>query len=269
MGGKSQGRCGLLGRIALFLGVFALLLPAVLPAGAGAVANVTVLAAASLTDAMEEIGTAYRGKTGATVRFSFASSSALARQIAAGAPADIFISANAAWMEDIEKRGLIEAGTRKVLARNALVVIVPAGVSSNTSAFSAAPDFTALLGERGRLAVGDPDHVPAGIYARQALQAWGVWEQLEPRLARADNVRAALALVARGEAPAGIVYATDVQAEAMVSTLGTFPESLHEPIVNPVAVIAGRASPAVMAFADFLSGMEAKAILQAHGFAVE
>lgn len=129
------------------------------------------------------------------------------------------------------------------------------------------PDLEELLGPRGRLSLGDPDHVPAGIYAAQALRAWGLWEDAQPRLARADNVRAALALVTRREAPAGIVYATDAAAFSDIAVLGLIPAHLHEPIVYPAAVIAGHAGEA-RAFMDFLAGEKAKSILRAHGFAV-
>ena len=230
---------------------------------------VTVLAAASMSDALSGIGDAFTRETGTAVRFSFAASSALARQIAAGAPADIFVSANAEWMDDLETRGLLAAGTRGILAGNRLVLVVADGDRASHSEVSTPPDFDRLLGERGRLAVGDPDHVPAGIYARQALMAWGLWDAVQGRLARADNVRAALALVERGEAPAGIVYATDAEAAGKVSIAGVLPDALHEPIVYPFAIVAGHDSEDARAFVRYLTGPVAKSILAAHGFAVE
>lgn len=255
-------------RFVTFVTVFALCWLAPLqPSRAGTV--VTILAASSLNEVLEAIGAAYRDATGQRVRFSFAASSALARQIIAGAPADIFVSANATWMDELQERGLIEPGTRRVLASNRLVLVTPAGRTVAIAQHKSTPDLEALLGPRGRLAIGDPDHVPAGIYARQVLMAWGMWDALEARLARADNVRAALALVARGETPLGFVYATDARITRSVSIALTIPDTLHEPIVYPFALVKGRASADAEAFADFLAGDTAKSILAEHGFSVE
>ncbi|MFN0262507.1 molybdate ABC transporter substrate-binding protein [Tepidamorphus sp. 3E244] len=227
----------------------------------------TVLAAASMRDAMNEIGTAFTAETGRDVRFSFAASSALARQIAAGAPADIYVSASSGWMDYLETENRIAAGTRRTIAGNRLVIIAPSGALRGQIS-GAAPDFDALLGERGRLAIGDPDHVPAGIYARQALEAWGVWDAVEPRLARADDVRAAVTLVARGETPLGISYATDAALLEQVSVVAVIPDNLHDAIVYPAGVVAGH-EEAGQPFMNFLGSEAAQAILQRFGFSVE
>jgi molybdate transport system substrate-binding protein len=230
----------------------------------------TVFAAASLTDAMEAVGAAYTEATGEPVRFSFASSSTLARQIEAGAPAQIYASANQRWMDYLEDRGLIAAESRVSPIGNRLVLIAPAGDDTPDVTIAPDLDLAGLLGERDRLAVGDPDHVPAGLYAREALVSLGLWEALAPRLARADDVRAALALVARGEAPVGIVYATDAAVSDDVEVLGTFPADGHRPITYPFAVVAAaEARTAVDDLFAFMTGPEARAIYARFGFEAE
>jgi molybdate transport system substrate-binding protein len=247
---------------------FALPILLAVPAPVRAADPVTVLAAASLADALTGIGDLYRGKTGEALRFSFAASSQAARQIEAGAPAGIFASANARWMDYLAGRGAIAPGTRVDLLRNGLVLVAPLEAANCTPRLDDPASIVACLGDHGRLAVGDPDHVPAGIYARQALTALGVWPDLEARLARADNVRAALALVARGEAPLGIVYATDAAIVAGVRVVATFPESSHAPIVYPFAIVAGAESdPAVRRAFAFLTDPQALTVFERFGFA--
>ena len=229
----------------------------------------TVFAAASLADAMEAAGKAYEEKTGNEIRFSFASSSTLARQIEAGAPAAIFASANETWMDYLGERDLIEAGTRISPISNALVLVAPADSELTEFTVTGDTDLAALLGPDGRLSVGDPDHVPAGIYARQSLQSLGQWETLEPRLARADDVRAALALVSRGEAPLGIVYSTDARISDEVKIVGRLPAESHTPITYPFAIVKGAGSEETRALFDFLTGEEALAIYAGFGFSQE
>lgn len=241
------------------------LLLGVLPA-ASATEPPTVFAAASLTEAMEAAADAYEEKTGIRVRFSFASSSTLARQIEAGAPADLYLSANEAWMDYLGERGLIRSESRTSPISNALVLIAPADGGSAAVELSADTDLAVLLGDDGRLAVGDPAHVPAGIYARQGLQALGLWDDLEPRLARADDVRAALALVARGEAPLGIAYSTDARISDKVRVVGRFPAGSHDPITYPFALVPASPSDEARALFDFLTGEEAMAVYETHGF---
>lgn len=246
---------------ALLLG--SLLLPAPLPAQSAA--PLTVFAAASLTDALQASGKAFTARTGKTVRFSFAASSALARQLEAGAPADMFLSADIEWMDYVQARNLIAPRSRANLLRGQLVLIAPA---DSPLKLRIAPRFpiAKVLGTDGRLATGDPDSVPAGRYAKAALAGLGGWPQVESRLARTENVRAALALVARKEVPLGIVYQTDARVEPRVRIVGIFPEKSHPPILYPVAITA-RAQPAARTFYKFLRGGEARAIFRSYGFA--
>ena len=246
------------------LAVLALLVPlvAVLPARA---AELTVFAAASTSDALNAAAARFTAKTGVAVRFSFAASSTLARQVEQGAPADIFLSADQQWMDYLADRGLLVAGTRHPLLGNDLVLVAPADGTSAPLALTGDTNLAALLGD-GRLAVGDPDHVPVGIYARQTLEAMGQWAALEPRLARAASVRAGLMLVERGEAPLGIVYGTDAAISPKVKVVGVFPAGLHQPIVYPVALVAGHDATAARAFLDFLSSGAAREVFARYGF---
>ncbi len=224
----------------------------------------TVFAAASLTEALQAAGAAYSARTAVPVRFSFASSAAIARQLEAGAPADIFISADAEWMDYAQRHGLIVPATRTTVARGRLALIAPAGSAIRLRIGRGMP-LAAGLGQAGRLAIGDPDAVPAGRYARAALQTLGAWNGVADRLARAENVRVALAYVARGEAPLGIVYETDARAEPRVRVIGIFPQSSHPPIVYPIA-LTRRASPAASGFLAFLRGAPGQAIFRRFGF---
>ncbi len=228
--------------------------------------DVTVFAAASLTDAMTEIEPLFEDAGPHDLTVVLAGSSVLARQIQAGAPADIFLSANPDWMDVLQDDGLIAKGTRRDLLGNRLVLVAhdpdvpPIEIGPET-------DLGALLGG-GRLAMALVDAVPAGLYGKAALQALGLWSGIEAQVVQSDNVRAALALVATGEAPLGIVYATDAEAQPRVTVAGTFPAESHPPIVYPVAAIAGRAGPAEAAFLDFLATDDARAAFERQGFSV-
>ena len=235
-------------------------------AGAALADEITVFAAASLKNALEEVAHGFERETGHTVRISLAGSSALARQIELGAPADLFISANEAWMDRLQERGRIAATTRSDLLANRLVLIAH-GADAAPVALTPGADLAGRLGN-GRLAMALVDAVPAGIYGKAALTRLGLWEGLAPHVAQADNVRAALALVALGEAPLGIVYATDAQAEPRVSIVAAFPEDSHPPIRYPVAIVTGHERPETLAFLDHLHGPTAAAIFAAQGFTV-
>ncbi len=225
-----------------------------------------VFAAASLTDVMKQVASRWQANGHEALRFNFAASSTLARQLDQGATASIFASADRQWMDWAATRHLLAADTRRDLLGNSLVIVVPA--SNLTAATHGMPDLMTLLGANGRLAVGDPSHVPAGIYAQQSLTQLGLWARLEPRLARADSVRSALQLVARGEAPVGIVYATDTALVPNVRILGVVPDASHEPIVYPFAVTRAGDTPQARALLGFLAGPEARALFQAAGFQV-
>jgi molybdate transport system substrate-binding protein len=244
-----------------------LALALVLPALPAAAASLTVFAAASLTDALRQAGAAWAAQGHPAPVFSFAASSMLARQLQQGAPAGLFISADEEWMDWAAKRGLIAEGTRRDLLSNTLVLVEPKA-SARPVKIGPGFDLAAILGPHGRLAVGDPAHVPAGIYARQALTKLGLWAMAEPRLARADNVRSALLLVERGETPAGIVYTTDAAASSAVAVAGTFPADTHPPILYPAAVVRSGDTPEARAFLAFLATPEAARIFAAHGFIV-
>jgi molybdate transport system substrate-binding protein len=239
-------------------------------AGAAATASaqgVTVFAAASLTNALEEIAKIYREKGGGAVKFSFASSSTLAKQIEGGAPADIYISADERWMDYAAERKLIEPATRASRLGNVLVLITPPGDKRKLD-IRPGFDLAGMIGS-GKLATGDPAHVPVGRYAQQALTKLGIWDAVAPKIARTDNVRAALLLVERGEVPFGIVYATDAAASGKVNIAGAFPPDSYPPVSYPFAIVAGRDRPEVGKFFDFLSGAEAQAVYRKAGFSVK
>jgi len=243
----------------LVLGALALLVP--LPAAAQNAA-VTVFAAASLTDSLKQVADAYKARTSAAVTLSFNASSTLARQIEQGASADIFFSADTDWMDYLEKAGEIAPGTRKDLLGNRLV-LVAASDAKSPPRIAPGFDLAGALGT-GKLAMADPTSVPAGKYGKAALTALSVWDKVAPKVVQAENVRVALEYVARGEAPFGIVYATDAKI-APVKVVGTFPENSHPPIIYPVA-LTKIASPAARAFLTFLEGPEARAIFEKAGF---
>jgi molybdate transport system substrate-binding protein len=244
----------------------ALLLPAGLAAAAERV--LTVFAAASLTNVLQEAGDAYTAETGAPVRFSFAASSALAKQLETGAPADAFISADQDWMNYLAERRLIQPATRVDLVSNSLVLIAPLDSTVKlriAPGAALAPALAAALGREGRLATGDPASVPVGKYAQAALTKLGAWGSVEKRLVGADNVRTALAFVARGEAPLGIVYATDARSEPKVKVIDTFPADSHEAITYPAAATVSGGTDAAR-FVNFLTGAKARAIFDKAGF---
>lgn len=221
-----------------------------------------VLAAASLQESLSAAADAWAAEGHRRPTMSFAASSALARQIESGAAADLFVSADQQWMDRVERAGRIRTGTRRNLVGNALVMIAPA--AGPQSVALDAPSMDRALG-RGRLAMADPDSVPAGRYGKAALRGLGLWSGLEGRIARGENVRAALALVERGEAPLGIVYATDARASDRVRIVATFPAGSHPPIVYPVALLASGGAEAE-AFRRFLLSGRGQAIFAAHGF---
>lgn len=215
-----------------------------LPALANA-ADITVFAAASLKESLDALARQFDAQTGSRTKVVYAGSNALARQIEAGAPADLFISADLEWADYLDARQLLKPGTRVNLVGNALVLVAPA---TSTASVRIAPGFdlaAALKG--GKLAMANPDSVPAGRYGKDALRALGVWKSVERQVVGADNVRAALSFVARGEAPFGIVYKTDAIAEKSVRIVDTFPASSHAPIVYPAAIVATSRSPAAAA----------------------
>lgn len=225
-----------------------------------------VFAAASMKTALDAIAADFAKSTGAAPKISYGSSGVLAKQIEQGAPADIFISADTKWMDYLDKVKLLKPNTRRNLLGNALVLVAPA---DSNATLKIAPGFglAAAIGD-GKLAVCTVESCPAGIYGKEALQKLGVWTDVQPKLAQADNVRAALILVARGEAKFGIVYLTDAKAEPKVKIVDTFPESSHDPIVYPIAVIASSTNPQASAFAAFLTSQAAVKILTDQGFTV-
>ncbi len=233
---------------------------------AAAADDITVFAAASMKNAMDEIAAEWAEQTEHTATVSLAGSSELARQIQQGAPADVFISANTDWMDTLEADGLIDPESRFDLLGNSIVLIAHGQVAEPVE-IAPGFDLAGMLGE-DRLAMALVDAVPAGIYAKAALTGLGIWEEVEPKVAQADNVRAALAFVATGEAPMGIVYATDAVADDTVTVVGTFPADTHPPIIYPAASIAAGDSPLKAAFVDFLRGDTAKAAFERQGFTV-
>ncbi len=229
--------------------------------------EVTVMAAASLTDAMKELGAAWAAQGHPAPRFVFAASSALARQIEQGAPAGIFASADEPWADYLQERNLLVPGTRSSPLGNQLVLIAPADQPGDV-ALTPGVDLLARLGPSGRIATGDPASVPVGKYAQAALISLGIWDKVAPRVARAENVRAALLLVERGEAPLGIVYATDAAASKGVRVVGTFPEDTHPPVTYPFALLKGGDTPEARALLAFLAGPDAAPTYRKLGFSV-
>ena len=248
-----------------FAALVLVLLPVRADSHAPIAGPVTVFAAASLTDSLKAVAEAYKTKTGVTVILSFGASSALARQIEQGAGADLFLSADTDWMDYLQKKGLIAAGSRKDLLGNQLVLV--AGPQARPAP-KIAPHFDLAAALRGgRLALADPNSVPAGKYAKAALTALHVWDSVASKVAAAENVRVALEYVARGEAPYGIVYATDAKITPAVRVEGVFPEDSHGAIVYPAA-LTKTASPGGKAFLNFLDSKEAHAIFEKAGFSI-
>ena len=238
----------------------------VLPPLAAEAEDVLVFAAASLTNALDEVALAWTGESGHRAVMSYAGSSALARQIQEGAPADIFISASVEWMDAIEGSGDLREGTRRDILGNTLVLIAH-GRDAQSVTIDADLDLAGLL-DGGRLSMALVDSVPAGVYGKAALTSLGLWDAVEPLVAQSDNVRSALAFVAQDEAPLGIVYATDAAVEDDVSVIGTFPADSHAPITYPAGITAESASPVAEAFLDYLTSESARAIWQEFGFSV-
>ena len=254
-------------RLRKLVGACLLVLACVLSAPAHAAddqkQDILVFAAVSLTNVLDEIGAAYTQQTRQTVKFSYAASSALARQLEAGARADVFFSADLEWMDYVQARGLIDRTTRRNVLENRLALVAPAD-SKIELKIARGFALAAALGN-GRLATGDPESVPVGKYARSALTSLGVWNDVADRLVRADNVRSALAFIARGETPLGIVYETDAKVEKRVRVVDFFPADSHPPIVYPVAVTT-QARPAARQFIDFLQSAPAQEAFKKYGF---
>lgn len=234
----------------------------------GTTPPLTVFAAASLKESMDAVTAAYRAETGQAVQVSYAASSALARQIEQRAPADIFVSADTEWIDWLQARDLIDPHSRHDLLGNTLVLVAPAQGGAQPLALEPGTDLLPLLGDDGRLALALTASVPAGKYARAAFESLGIWNALAPRVAESENVRATLLLVARGDAPLGVVYGSDARAEPRVRTLATFPATSHPPIVYPVARVAASRHAAAPGFIVWLQSSSADAIFRDHGFAV-
>ncbi|MCC6948739.1 MAG: molybdate ABC transporter substrate-binding protein [Bradyrhizobiaceae bacterium] len=227
-----------------------------------------VFAAASLKNALDEVNAAWTKQSGVEVRASYAASSALAKQLEEGAPADLFLSADIPWMDHIEKKNLVRAGTRGNLLGNSLVLIAPKDWKKGQVKIGPNFDLAGLLGD-GRLSVGAVASVPAGRYAKASLEKLGIWPSVEKKLAEAENVRAAMAFVSRGEAPLGIVYSTDAAADPNVIVIGTFPGDSHPPIIYPVGVMAASKNPAAESYRKYLAGPDARKTFIKHGFTVQ
>ena len=227
--------------------------------------SLTVFAAASLKNALDEAVSLYHKENGGRAVVAYASSAALARQIENGAPADVFVSADLDWMDYLEKKGLLAPGTRRNLLGNRLVLIAPAKQPVRVQLVPGVP-IAKLLGSN-RIALAEPGSVPAGKYARAAFEKLGIWDQVSGRVAAADNVRAALLLVARGESPLGVVYLTDANAEPRVMIAGVFPADTHPPIAYPVAALK-KAKSGAAPFLDWLASPASRRIFEKHGFTV-
>lgn len=228
--------------------------------------DVVVFAAASLKNALDDAAHAFERQGGAPVKISYAASSQLAKQINSGAPADIFISADLAWMNYVQQHNLIEPATRKNLLGNRLVLVAPAGSGVKID-IKPGFDLVGML-KGGRLAMADPNSVPAGKYGKAALEKLGIWQSVAPHVAGAENVRAALLYVDRKETPLGIVYATDAASDPGVEIAGAFPENTHPPIIYPIALMAASKNPNAVKFLAFLESPAAKPAFEKQGFAV-
>jgi molybdate transport system substrate-binding protein len=255
-------------RSSVFATLVAVFFSALLPFWAPAQAqekSITVFAAASMKNALDDVDAAFTKQTGTKVVANYDASSVLMKQIEQGAPADVFVSADLKWMDYGSQKKLIDEGTRVNLLGNKLVLI--AAKDSKLDPVTIGPGFDlAKLAGDGRITTGDVQAVPVGIYAKAALEKFGLWASVEPKMAMAANVRAALLLVARGEAPLGIVYATDAKVEPRVKVIGVFPDGSHEPIVYPVAATK-TAKPDATPYLAFLRSSAAKSIFESYGFA--
>ena len=242
-----------------------LLVLASAPQPAAAQDSLTIFAAASMRNALDDVDTAFTKATGVKVTASYAASSALAKQIAQGAPADVYVSANIKWMDFLDQKKLIAPDTRINLLGNQLVLIAPKDSKLDHVTIGKGFDIVKLAGD-GRIAVANTKAVPAGLYAKAALTSLGVWAAAEPKLAQAENVRATLAYVARGETPLGIVYSTDAKIEPKVKIVGVFPAGSHPAITYPVGAIAGSKNAHVKRYLKFLQTQAAKDIFEKYGF---
>lgn len=227
--------------------------------------KITVFAAASLTNALNEISAQYKQEKQADVVASYASSSTLARQIEQGAPANLFISADQQWMDYVINKNLMLTDSRHTLLGNDLVLIAPKDSKLNNVVINKDTKWKSLL-NGGKLAVGDPDHVPVGIYAKESLEYLGAWDVVSPEMARTNNVRSGMALVERDEAPLGIVYGSDAVASDKVKVVGVFPTDSHKPVEYPMAVVKGQDNKAVRDFYDYLKTPQAAEIFKKYGF---
>lgn len=261
---SSTSRCLKANALRLSAALFLLVLSTFGNAPEAQSGKVLVFAAASLKTALDEINAQWQGRTGKRAVVSYAASSALAKQIEQGAPADIFISADLDWMEYLAERKLIRPETRSDLLSNRLVLIAPKGTNLQVEIKPGLP-LASLLGQ-GHLALANTDAVPAGKYSKAALKALGVWEQVKGRIAQAENVRAALLLVSRGEAPLGIVYESDAVSDPSVVTVGILPDATHPRIIYPIALTSGSTSPDAGGFLDELKSPQARTIFEKQGF---
>lgn len=237
-----------------------------IPSAYGRDDSLIVFAAASTTNAVSEVAALFKKTTGVKVTLSFAASSTLAKQIQSGAPAHIYISANKKWMDFLEEKKCVRPTSRFDLLSNRIVLIAPQ--HSNVQIDISGGDTLEQILGKGRLALGDPSHVPAGLYAKQALENLGLWQQVKDKLAPMKDVRSALALVERKETPLGIVYATDAAISSKVIVVGQFPEDSHPPIVYPVVQVAGNNNVSADQFLQFLKTPAAKTVFKSHGFSV-
>ncbi|OEE96199.1 molybdate ABC transporter substrate-binding protein [Vibrio genomosp. F10 str. 9ZB36] len=232
--------------------------------------NITVFAASSLTNVLSEIARDYQQDHKVNIRLSFASSSVLARQIVYGAPADIYFPANQKWLDYVIEQKAVDANSRVTLLNNSLVLIASESsdllVENHVSEFQPSSLVDSLQG--GRLAIGDPDHVPVGEYAREALMYYQQWDTIKSHVARANNVRGALVLVERGEAPLGIVYQTDAIISSKVRSIATFSPQSHDAIEYPMVMVSDEPSKTSQAFFQYLQSEDAKAVYIRHGFGV-
>jgi len=251
-------------RLAGVFVAFAILCGSLFPSASAQDRGLTVFAAASMKNALDDIDSAYTAKTGVKIIASYAASSVLAKQIEQGAPADIFVSADTDWMDYAATKKMIGEPTRVNLLGNSIVLVAPKDSSIGKVAISQGFDLAKLAGN-GRIATGDVSSVPVGKYAKAALEKLGAWQAAEPKFAMAESVRAALTLVARGEAALGIVYATDARVEPGVKIIGTFPADSHPPIVYPVAATTTARAEAA-SYVAFLRSSAAKAIFEKYGF---
>ena len=228
--------------------------------------SLTVFAAASMKNAFDDVAKLYTDKTKVAVKSSYAASSALAKQIESGAPADMFISADTDWMDYVQKKDLVKAGTRVDLLGNKIVLIAPKDSKTTSVDIKPGFDLAGLVGD-GKITTGDVAAVPVGKYAKAALEKLGAWDKAAPKFAMAENVRAALTLVSRGEAAYGIVYQTDAAVEPGVKIVGTFPADSHPPVIYPMGLLKDT-KPEGQSLLDFVQTAQAKAVFEKYGFAV-